>query len=52
LNNIVFGSDVGSIWTYDATTQQWLELGESDYFEVGRGYWIYSNVEKTWEVAL
>lgn len=52
LNNISFGSDVDSIWTYNAATQKWDEIGEFEYLEVGRGYWIHSLVEKTWEVPL
>jgi parallel beta-helix repeat protein len=52
LNNITFGNDVDSIWTYNAAIQKWEELGESDYFEVGRGYWIHSKVEKDWIVPL
>lgn len=52
LNNIVYGTDVDSISTYNPTTQEWEELGDSDYFEVGRGYWIHSLVEKIWEVPI
>jgi parallel beta-helix repeat protein len=52
LNNIDFGSDVDAIWTYNATTQTWEEITESDNFEVGRGYWIHSKVTKTWIVPL
>jgi hypothetical protein len=32
--------------------QKWKEIGDSDYFEIGRGYWIHSKVEKTWDVPL
>jgi hypothetical protein len=52
LNNITFGKDVDSIWAYDAATQKWEEIGELDYFEIGRGYWIHSKVTKTWEIPL
>jgi parallel beta-helix repeat protein len=52
LNNLTFGDDVKAIWTYNASTQKWNELKENDYFELGRGYWIYSNEEKTWEVPI
>jgi parallel beta-helix repeat protein len=52
LNNLTFGDDIDSIWTYNATTQKWKEIGESDYFEVGKGYWVHSKVKKTWEVPL
>jgi hypothetical protein len=52
LNNLTFGDDVDSIWTYNASTQTWEELSESDSFERGRGYWLYSKVEKIWYVPL
>jgi hypothetical protein len=52
LNNIDFGDDIDSIWTYNAETQEWKELDSFDYFEVGRGYWIHSKVTKTWIVPL
>jgi parallel beta-helix repeat protein len=52
LNNINFTTDIDSIWTYNAATKKWEELGPSDYFEVGRGYWVHSKVKKTWEVPL
>ena len=52
LNNLTFEKDVDSIWTYKADTQEWHEIGPSDYFEPGRGYWIYSKVKKVWEVPL
>ena len=52
LNTIFFDDDVDSVWTYKASTQKWVEIGELDYFEIGRGYWIHSKVEKTWEVPL
>lgn len=52
LNNIKFGSDVDSIWTYNATTPKWEEITASDNFELGRGYWIHSKVKKVWDVPL
>jgi parallel beta-helix repeat protein len=52
LNNLAFGSDVDAIWYFNATTQEWKELGEFDYFELGRGYWIHSNVTEVWKVPL
>jgi parallel beta-helix repeat protein len=52
LNNLTFSNDVDSIWTYKAETQKWYEIGEFDYFELGRGYWVHSKVKKTWEVPL
>ncbi|MEE9151350.1 MAG: hypothetical protein V3U20_05895, partial [Thermoplasmata archaeon] len=52
LNNLTFGSEVDSIWTFDASTQKWEEMGPSDYFEPGRGYWVHAKVKCTWEVPL
>ncbi len=52
LNNLNFTTDVQAIWSFDAATKTWEELGLSDIFEPGRGYWIYSNDKKTWEVPL
>ncbi|UCE37425.1 MAG: right-handed parallel beta-helix repeat-containing protein [Thermoplasmata archaeon] len=52
LNNIDFPSDVDAIWTYDSMTQRWEKMGPSDYFEVGRGYYIHSKVTKDWDVPL
>lgn len=50
LSNLDFGTDVDSIWTYDAPTQQWEEIGEPEYFMIGKGYWVHSLVKKTWFV--
>jgi parallel beta-helix repeat protein len=52
LNNIIFSTDVDAIQTYDAATKTWEEIGPSDQFELGRGYWVHSKVEKTWFVPL
>ncbi len=52
LNNLIFGLDVDAIWTYNAATQKWMELGPSNNFELGRGYWMHSKVTKTWIVPL
>jgi parallel beta-helix repeat protein len=52
LNNINYGSDVDAIWTFNAATQTWQEIGPSDQFELGRGYWIHSKVTKVWDVPL
>ncbi len=50
LNNLDFGTDVDAIWTFDGGTQNWSEMGSTDYFETGRGYWIHSLVDATWDV--
>jgi hypothetical protein len=52
LNNINFTTDINSIWTYNPATQKWERIGELDYFEIGRGYWIHSKVERNWEIPL
>ncbi|UCF08780.1 MAG: hypothetical protein JSW28_03560, partial [Thermoplasmata archaeon] len=53
LNNITFGLEVDSVWTYNATMQQWVELDEpTDCFEVGQGYWMHSKVTIAWNVPL
>ena len=52
LNNIDFPNDIDAIWTFNSITQKWEEMGPSDYFEIGRGYWIHSKVEKVWEVPI
>ncbi|UCE36616.1 MAG: right-handed parallel beta-helix repeat-containing protein [Thermoplasmata archaeon] len=52
LNNLTFGTHVDAIWTYNASTQKWKELGESDYFERERGYYIHAMEECEWEVPL
>lgn len=52
LNNLTFNQDVDAIWTFDSTTQKWEEIGPSDYFEIGRGYYIHSKTKITWDVPL
>jgi parallel beta-helix repeat protein len=52
LNNLTFDNQVDAIWTYDASTQKWNEMNESDYFELGIGYYIHAKTECEWEVPL
>ena len=52
LNNLTFDSDVDCIQWFDAATKTWHFTGQNDYFVPGRGYWIHSKVEATWEVPL
>jgi parallel beta-helix repeat protein len=52
LNNLTFGQEVDSIWTYDAALQKWKEIGPLDYFELGRGYWFHAKTTCVWEVPL
>ncbi|UCE38325.1 MAG: right-handed parallel beta-helix repeat-containing protein [Thermoplasmata archaeon] len=52
LNNLIFGTHVDAILTYNAAKQKWIKLGPSDYFEPGKGYYIHAKEECTWEVPL
>jgi len=52
LNNLTLDTHVDAIWTYNAATQKWKEITESDYFELGRGYWIHAKTTCEWEVPL
>jgi len=52
LNNLTFDTHVDAIWTYNATSQKWGEIGPSDYFERGKGYWIHAKTNCVWEVPL
>jgi parallel beta-helix repeat protein len=48
LNNLEWGKDVDSIWTFDANNQKWVDVGETDYFELGKGYWIHAKEDCDW----
>ncbi|UCF07649.1 MAG: right-handed parallel beta-helix repeat-containing protein [Thermoplasmata archaeon] len=52
LNNLTFGVEVDSVWTHDPASKKWEEIGPSDYFQVGRGYWIHAKAECEWEVGV
>ncbi|UCE36100.1 MAG: exo-alpha-sialidase [Thermoplasmata archaeon] len=52
LNNLTFDLEVDAIWTYNASSQKWEQIGEFDYFEKGRGYWIHAKTDCVWEVPL
>ena len=52
LNNLDFGNQVDSIWTYNSGAQKWEEVGELNYFVVGKGYWIHVKENCVWEVPL
>jgi hypothetical protein len=52
LNNLTFGTHVEAIQWYDAATQTWHFMDQDDYFVPGRGYWVHSKVETSWEVPL
>jgi parallel beta-helix repeat protein len=52
LNNLAFGSDIDCIQWFDSSDKSWHFMEENDSFEIGRGYWIHSKVNTTWEVPL
>ena len=52
LNNLIFPTEVNSVWTFNAATQLWEEIEENGYFEVGKGYWIHAKTDCVWEVLL
>jgi outer membrane protein assembly factor BamB len=52
LNNLIFDNQIDAIWSYDSVNQRWDEMGESDNFELGKGYCIHSKVSATWIVPL
>jgi hypothetical protein len=52
LNNLTIDLDVDAIWTFNASSQKWEQIGEFDYFERGRGYWIHAKTKCIWEVPL
>jgi parallel beta-helix repeat protein len=52
LNNLTFGDQVDAIWSWDAAGQMWDEMGESDHFIIGRGYYIHTKTKCEWEVPL
>jgi parallel beta-helix repeat protein len=52
LNTITFGNEVDAIWTFQNAGQKWDEIEESDYFELGKGYWIHATMKCVWEVPL
>jgi parallel beta-helix repeat protein len=52
LNKLKFGTDVDAIQWFDASTKTWNFLEPDDLFVPGRGYWVHSKVDTTWEVPL
>jgi hypothetical protein len=52
LNNLEFGTHVDVIQWYDAASKTWHFMDQDDYFFPGRGYWMHSRVDTTWEVPL
>jgi hypothetical protein len=52
LNQLKFGVDVDAVQWFDSSTKSWHDMGENDSFEIGRGYWIHSKANTTWEIPL
>ncbi|UCG69452.1 MAG: PKD domain-containing protein [Thermoplasmata archaeon] len=52
LRNLTNRADVDLIQTYNSETQKWEEIGENDYLEVGKGYWVHAKTDCIWEVPL
>jgi parallel beta-helix repeat protein len=52
LNNLVFGTEVDAVWTYNSGAQKWEEVGDLNYFLVGKGYWIHATEDCVWEGPL
>jgi hypothetical protein len=50
LNSLTYGVDVDSIWYFDTGNQTWREVGPSDHFVIGRGYWIHATQDCVWMV--
>jgi len=50
LGPLTFGIEVDSIWYYDALNNIWREMGASDYFVTGRGYWFHAAQDSVWVV--
>jgi parallel beta-helix repeat protein len=52
LNNLTFDDQVDAIWSWDAANQKMEEMGESDNFMMGKGYYIHAKTNCEWEVPL
>jgi parallel beta-helix repeat protein len=52
LSNLEFGTDIDVIQWYDTATKTWHIMDQNDSFVPGRGYWMHSKVETTWEVPM
>jgi parallel beta-helix repeat protein len=52
LNNLTFQTEVDAIWDYDTATGRWKKVEASDYFKIGKGYWIHAKTQCEWEVPL
>jgi hypothetical protein len=52
LNNLGFYTEVDALYYYSSVTRKFKEMGSSDYFEPGRGYYIHVKTDCIWEVPL
>jgi parallel beta-helix repeat protein len=52
LKNLTFGQEVDLIQWYDISTQTWHDMGEDDYFVLGRGYWVHAKTTCGWKVPI
>jgi parallel beta-helix repeat protein len=52
LNNTVFGVHINKIMWYDAVSDSWHSMEESNIFRKGTGYWIHAIEEIVWQVPM
>jgi parallel beta-helix repeat protein len=52
LNTITYGTEIDALNWYDSASKTWHIMNENDIFIPGRGYWLHSKIETTWEVPL
>ena len=50
LNNLEYGTEVDSIWTYDAQAHIFVEMTQTDLFRKGKGYWFHTGSDLIWQV--
>jgi parallel beta-helix repeat protein len=50
LNNLQFGPDIKIIQYYDSFAESWETLDIDEKMQNGIGYWIYANLNLTWNV--
>ncbi len=52
LGDLTYGDDIYKICRYNTTLGRMEEVTDTDYLEVGQGYWIYANKNSVWDVPL
>jgi hypothetical protein len=50
LNNLNYGSEIASMKYYDTSTGKLVEVGPTDYIQMGQGYWVYATGHYDWFV--